>query len=79
MGFEYDKKLFNEMQRDYIELMISLGVSEETLNIVTQLNKEGKPVFNESYLHSFYCFVNDGAARYSSGLFPYSGHPGTGW
>ena len=43
--YEYDKRKFSEYSTALIDDMIKVNVDKEILDLVTQINKMGKPVF----------------------------------
>ena len=61
--YEYNKSPFNKTQQEYIDLMIKLGVSDDRLDILTQLDENDKPLFGEEYLAHFYYNLEHGVAE----------------
>ncbi len=58
MKYKYDKRLFNLNQKTIIEDAIASEVSENIFNLITKINKEGKPVFDSLQM---FCIIDDRA------------------
>ena len=62
MNYEYNVKLFNTVQQNYINKAIAIADEKykEILDIMTSVNNEGKPIFDEDLLKQIYSGITQG-------------------